>query len=151
MKLFSPHVRTLSLVATRILFGAFLLLGTAYAAEGGKVVYHFDDTATQATKGLRNMANHLDVSPKTQIIAVAHANGIDFLLDGAKDEKNNIEYAPLISALKARGVHFEVCEITIKRRKLEKSKFVLDAEFTPSGVVRLAELQNRDNFAYIKP
>jgi uncharacterized protein len=27
----------------------------------------------------------------------------------------------------------------------------MDADFTPSGVVRLAELQQREGYAYIKP
>ncbi len=117
-----------------------------------KVVYHFDDADSQATKGLRNIRNHLDVAPDTQIIAVAHANGVDFLMEGAKDKKNpSIDYAALVSALKARGVRFEVCEITMKNRGLTKEQFILDADFTPSGVVRIAQLQSREGFAYIKP
>ena len=82
---------------------------------------------------------------------VAHADGVDFLLEGASDEKNHIEYASLISDLKARGVNFEVCEITMERRKLEKSQFVMEATFTRSGVVRITELQNQKHYAYIKP
>jgi len=126
---------------------------TATAAGGGdKVVYHFDNTAEQATKGLRNIRNHLDTAADTTIIAVAHAEGVDFLMEGAKDAKNpNIIYAELISALVARGVRFEICEITLKNRKLDKGLFVLDAQFTPSGVVRVARLQNREGFAYLKP
>ncbi len=117
-----------------------------------KVVYHIDDAATQATKGLRNMRNHLDVAPDTKIIAVAHAEGIDFLMEGAKDAKNpNIDYPSLVSALKARGVRFEVCEITLRNRNIKKDRFIMDADFTPSGVVRIAQLQNREQFAYIKP
>ena len=116
------------------------------------VVYHFDDAQSQATKGLRNIRNHLDVAPDTKIIAVAHANGIDFLLDGAKDEKNPaVDYPALISALRARGVVFEVCEITMRGRSLKKDQFNMDASFTPSGVVRIAQLQIRDKAAYIKP
>ena len=126
---------------------------SAAAGQGGdKVVYHFDNTANQATKGLRNMRNHLDVAPDTKIIAVTHAEGIDFLMEGAKDAKNpDIEYASLVSALVARGCVFEVCEITLKNRGIDKSKFVLDASFTPSGVVRVARLQAREGFAYLKP
>ena len=83
---------------------------------------------------------------------MTHAEGIDFLMEGAKDAKNpNIEYASLVSALVARGVVFEVCEITLKNRNIDKSAFVLDATFTPSGVVRVARLQNREGFAYLKP
>ena len=72
-------------------------------------------------------------------------------MEGAKDKKNNVEYASLVSALKSRGVRFEVCEITLKNRNLKKDQFILDAEFTPSGVVRIADLQAKDHFAYIKP
>ena len=116
-----------------------------------KVVYHIDDAESQGLKGLRNIRNHLDVSPATQIIVVTHANGIDVLMEGAKDKKNNVDYAPLIGALKSRGVRFEVCEITLKNRGIKKDVFILDADFTPSGVVRIADLQAKDRFAYIKP
>lgn len=142
---------------TAIIAGALVaptLAGSAQAAASGgdKVVYHFDNTAAQATKGLRNIRNHLDTAPDTKIIAVTHAEGIDFLMEGAKDAKNpDIDYASLVSALVARGVTFEICEITLKNRKLEKSQFVMDASFTPSGVVRVARLQQREGFAYLKP
>ncbi|MBK1838697.1 DsrE family protein [Azospirillum sp. YIM B02556] len=129
----------------------FILAGAAPALAQDKVVYHIDNAAEQGTKALRNIRNHLDVAPKTEIRVVTHAEGIDLLMEGAKDQKNNIDYAPLISDLKGRGVHFEVCEITIKRRNLNKDQFVMDAEFTPSGVVRITELQARDHYAYIKP
>src|SRR5262249_33996686 len=114
--------------------------------------YHIDDAELQATKGLRNIRNHLDVAPATKIIVVTHANGVDFLLEGAKDKKNpDIDYASLVSALKARGVRFEVCEITLRSRNLKKDQFTMDAEFTPSGVVRIGQLQTREGYAYIKP
>jgi len=137
----------------KALFVAFLLsISTAAFAQSDNVVYHIDNSATQATKGLRNIRNHLDVAPDTKIVVVTHANGVDFLMEGAKDAKNaNIDYAALVSALKSRGVKFEICEITLKNRKLNKDQFILDAEFTPSGVVRVAQLQNRQGFAYIKP
>ncbi len=115
-----------------------------------KVVYHIDG-AEQPLKGLRNIRNHLDVSPKTTIIVVTHANGVDFLMEGAKHAETGTAYAPLVSALTARGVVFEICEITLKNRKLNKDQFVLDATFTPSGVVRVADLQTQQGFAYIKP
>ena len=137
----------------KALFVAFLLAISSTAfAQGDSVVYHIDDSATQATKGLRNIRNHLDVAPETKIVVVTHANGIDFLMEGAKDEKNaNINYAALVSALKARGVQFEICEITLKNRDLKRDQFILDADFTPSGVARVTQLQNRQGFAYIKP
>lgn len=133
-----------------VLLTSIVLYGTAFAED--KVVYHIDDAASQATKGLRNIRNHLDVAPDTKIIVVTHALGVDFLLEGAKDAKNaNIDYGSLVSALKARGVSFEVCEITLKNRNLKKEQFNMDATFTPSGVVRIGRLQSREQFAYIKP
>lgn len=132
------------------LAGAVLICGAAMAQD--KVVYHIDDAASQATKGLRNIRNHLDVAPDTKIAVVTHADGVDFLLEDAKDAKNpNIDYGSLVSALKARGVSFEVCEITLQNRNLKKEQFNLDATFTPSGVARIGRLQSRENFAYIKP
>jgi uncharacterized protein len=130
---------------------AALLLALAAHAQD-KVVYHIDDAEVQATKALRNIRNHLDVAPETKIVVVAHAEGVDFLMEGARDRKNpNIDYASLVSALKARGVRFEVCEITLKNRGLKKDQFIMDADFTPSGVVRIGQLQSREQYAYIKP
>ncbi len=133
-------------------FTALILAGTASLAMAqDKVVYHIDQAATQGLKGLRNIRNHLDTAPDTKIIVVTHAEGVDMLMEGAKEEKSKTEYAPLVSALKARGVRFEICEITLKNRNLKKDQFVLDADYTPSGVVRIAQLQARENYAYIKP
>lgn len=132
-------------------FSALWFLASASFAQD-KVVYHIDDYETQATKGLRNIRNHLDVAPETKVMVVTHANGVDFLMDGARDRKNpNIDYASLVSALKARGVRFEVCEITLRNRDLKKEQFSMDAEFTPSGVARIGQLQSRERYAYIKP
>jgi len=131
-----------------------LMLGTVTmgsVAAQSSVVYHIDNAAMQGLKGLRNIRNHLDVAPTTKIVVVTHAEGVDLLIEGAKDDKNAVEYAPLIAALKSRGVRFEICEITLKNRKLSKDQFILDAEFTPSGVVRIADLQFQEKYAYIKP
>lgn len=129
---------------------AAAVLPAAASAED-KVVYHFDAAATQGLKGLRNIRNHLDVSPGTKVVVVTHAEGVDLLMEGAKDTRSNAEYAPLVSALQARGVRFEVCEITMKNRQLKREQFIQEAEYTPSGVVRVAQLQSREGFAYIKP
>jgi len=134
----------------RQLFVAAIVATAAFAAAAqDKVVYHIDDTATQALKGLRNVRNHLDTDPGAKITVVTHANGVDFLMEGAKDV-NGSAYAGLVAALSARGVKFEVCEITLKSRNLSKDQLIQEAEFTPSGVVRIAKLQH-EGAAYIKP
>ena len=136
----------------RTLAFALALTASALASAQDKVVYHIDSTATQATKGLRNIRNHLDVAPDTKVIVVTHAEGVDMLFEGAKDRGTpDIDYGALVSALKARGVRFEVCEITLRNRNLKKEQFSMDAEFTPSGVARIGQLQARERYAYIKP
>ena len=138
-------------ISSALLIALASLVTPAIAAGPTEVVYHIDDAESQGIKGLRNIRNHLDVAPQTKIIVVMHANGVDIMMEGAKDKKNGIEYAPLVGALKSRGVRFEVCEITLKNRNLKKDQFTLDTDFTPSGVVRVADLQHQNRFAYIKP
>ena len=129
------------------LFIAMLASGLAFSQD--KVVYHISDADSQALGGLRNVRNHLDVDPSAKITVVTHANGVDFLMEGAKD-KNGSLYAGPVSALKSRGVTFEVCEITLKTRNLKQEQFIQEVDFTPSGVVRLSKLQHQ-GYAYIRP
>ena len=143
--------KILNLIFASLISIGYTSMAQAQSTGSTKVVYHIDDAEAQGLKGLRNIRNHLDVSPQTSIIVVTHANGVDLLMEGAKDKKNGTEYAPLVGALKSRGVKFEVCEITLKNRNLKKDQFTLDADFTPSGVVRVADLQYKEGFAYIKP
>ena len=128
------------------------LTPAAQAAEPDKAVYHIDNAPLQATKALRNIRNHLDTVSSTKVVVVTHADGVDFLIEGAKDLANpNVNYGALVSAIKSRGVRFEVCEITLRNRNLKRDQFILEAEFTPSGVARVTQLQIREGFAYIKP
>ena len=133
----------------RFLMAALLAATSFTAAAQDRVIYHIDDAAVQALKGLRNIRNHLDTDPTAKITVVTHANGVDFLMEGAKDASGGAFAGP-VAALVARGVKFEVCEITLKNRKLKTEQFLQEAEFTPSGVVRIAKLQIQ-GAAYIKP
>ena len=129
---------------------ALVLAVVAFGAQAqDTVVYHIDDAATQGLKGLRNIRNHLDVDPQAKITVVTHANGVDFLMEGAKDPSGGAFAGP-VAALVARGVKFEICEITLRNRNLKREQFLQEAEFTPSGVVRIAKLQKQGS-AYIKP
>jgi intracellular sulfur oxidation DsrE/DsrF family protein len=128
---------------------ALLVLATLPALAQDLVVYHINDTAQQALAALRNLRNHLDVDPKAKIHVVTHAFGVDFLMEGMKDRNDN-PFATTVAALVNRGVSFEVCEITLKNRNLKKEQFIQEATFTPSGVVRLAKLQQQ-GAAYIRP
>lgn len=134
----------------RQLAAAALIAATTLAAQAQDlVVYHINHTEFQALGGLRNARNHLDVDPQAKITVVTHAQGVDFLMEGAR-HANGTTYADLVAGLTARGVKFEICEITLKNRKLKKEQFIQEADFTPSGVVRIAKLQ-KAGAAYIKP
>jgi intracellular sulfur oxidation DsrE/DsrF family protein len=115
-----------------------------------KVVYHINDTEQQATDALRNIGNHLEVNPQAKIVVVSHARGVDFLFDGAKDRNGN-PYNIRVEQLKMQGVQFDVCEITLRNRKLSREKFIPEATFVPSGVAEITRLQQREGYAYLRP
>ncbi len=136
-------------VACAVALGA---AGCASMGEGqqDKVVYHLNEGLPQATNGLRNIGNHLEVNPKAKIVVVSHAQGVDFLMKGAKD-KNGNKYEDLVERLKMRGVQFDVCEITLRNRKLSKDQFIEYSTYVPSGVAEITRLQQREGYAYLRP
>jgi hypothetical protein len=115
-----------------------------------KVVYHINDTGAQAANALRNVGNHLEVNPKAKIVIVTHARGVDFLMDGAKDANGN-PYNIRVEQLKEQGVKFDVCDITLRNRKLTRGQFIPEATFVPSGVAEITRLQQREGYAYLRP
>jgi len=143
-----------------VLGAALLLAVTGCASLGGgdakanvapdKVVYHVNNSDAQAANALRNIGNHLEVNPEAKIVVVTHARGIDFLFDGAKDKGGN-PYNIRVEELKARGVQFDVCEITLRNRKITRSKFIPEVTFVPSGVAEITRLQQREGYAYLRP
>ena len=147
---------------TGMVFAGMVLLvlaGCAASNGGGaanvnvgpdKVVYHVNDSALQADNALRNIGNHLEVNPQARIVVVTHAQGVDFLFDGARNRNGN-PYNIAVEDLKSRGVQFEVCEITLRNRKMTRGKFIPEATFVPSGVAEITRLQQREGYAYLRP
>lgn len=135
--------------------GALSVLAAGCAATGGsgsqdKVVYHINEGFAQASNGLRNIGNHLEVNPGAKIVVVSHSQGVDFLMKGAKD-KNGNKYEDIVERLKMRGVQFDVCQITLRNRKLSKDQFIEYASYVPSGVAEVTRLQQREGYAYLRP
>ena len=124
--------------------------GTPGSDKRDKVVYHVNEGMAQASSGLRNINNHLEVNPEARIVVVTHAQGVDFLMKGAKD-KNGAKYEDLVERLKQRGVRFDVCEITLRNRKLTRDQFIEYVTFVPSGVAEVTRLQQREGYAYLRP
>ena len=126
--------------------------GNSVASPVGpdRVVYHLGEGLAQASNGLRNVRNHLEVNPKAQIVVVAHAQGVDYLMKGKQDANGN-PYESIVQDLKNQGVKFAVCEITLRNRKLTKDQFIEEASYVPSGVAEIARLQQREGYAYLRP
>jgi intracellular sulfur oxidation DsrE/DsrF family protein len=140
-----------------LVFALAICLGLA-ATTGGvraqdravRTVYHFSQGLEQASRGLEYIRNHLEADPTSQIVVVAHAAGVDFLMKGAKTAKGN-EYRSMVEDLELQGVQFRVCQITLRERNLRREQFLREVRFVPSGVAEIARLQQREGYAYLKP
>lgn len=135
-----------------IVLAAAVLAGCATRGPGepDRVVYHLNAGLEQATNGLRNIRNHLEVNPTAKIVVVAHAQGVDYLMKDKKDANGN-PYEVTVEDLKRQGVRFDVCEITLRNRKMSRAQFIEDATFVPSGVAEITRLQQREGYAYLRP
>jgi uncharacterized protein len=118
--------------------------------EPVKVVYHVSESIEQATSALRNVRNHLSADPTAKIAVVTHANGIDFLLEGAKDKGGNL-FDANVQELVKQGVEFKVCKITLQRRNIDPKRVIEEAKLVPSGVAEVSRLQAKEGYVYLKP
>ena len=133
-------------IATLIL--AFVCMGVQ--AQDIKTVYHVNTDANTAAAILGNVRNHLNADPKAKITVVTHGPGIDFLLEGAKDNKGR-EFSEMVADLSAKGVQFRVCNNTLMTRNVDPSKVLMEAKIVPSGVAEVARLQAKEGYVYLKP
>lgn len=143
-------LRVLSLCIVTAFAAGCAATGSNPNVAEDKVVYHVNDSKVQAANALRNIGNHLEVNPKAKIVVVTHAQGVDFLMDGSKDANGN-PYNIAVEQLKGQGVQFDVCQITLRNRKLERGRFIPEASFVPSGVAEITRLQQREGYAYLRP
>jgi uncharacterized protein len=153
-------MRTVVLVAA---LGAVTLLGGCMSVSANKVdaagtasaapvkaVYHLTNGLDEAQRGMGNIRNHLAADPSAKIVVVTNGNGIEFLLDGAKDRNGN-PFDATVQDLKSKGVDFRVCNNTLVTRKIDKSKVIPEATIVPSGVAEAANLQARAGYVYLRP
>ncbi len=128
--------------------------GGSKSAKNGfkaqKVVYHLNDL-DKAYGALRNVKNHLNAlgDNNANIVVVTHSSGAFTLVDGAQDKRGH-SFDASIKMLAKRGVRFEVCANTIRGKKIKKNKIHPNALITPSGVARVADLQQQ-GYVYVKP
>ena len=115
-----------------------------------KVVYHLTGGLDEAQRAMGNIRNHLAADPTAKIVVVGNANGIEFMLDGAKD-RNGYPFDATIQDLKAKGVDFRACGNTLAVRKIDRTKVIPDVSIVDSGVAEVARLQAREGYVYLRP
>lgn len=115
-----------------------------------KAVYHLTNGLDEAQRAMRNVRNHLNADPKAKIVVVGNGNGIEFMLDGAKD-KNGNPFDATIQDLKSKGVDFRLCNNTLVSRKIDRSRVIPDVKIVPSGVAEAAMLQSKESYSYLRP
>lgn len=115
---------------------------------GGRVVYHLAG-GNHVKANLRTLKNHLDAEPNLRVVAVAHSDGIDFLLQGAKDPDGR-PYVELLRDLRERGVEFRVCTNTLTRQQIDTRAVVPEAVLVPSGIAEIARLQKQEGYTYLR-
>ncbi len=135
--------RTFAAMLLTLSFGSVL-------AQDIKTVYHVNTGVDTAAGILGNVRNHLNADPSAKIVVVTHGPGIDFLLDGAKDNKGR-EFSGMVSDLSGKGVQFRVCNNTLTSRNIDANKVSMEAKIVPSGVSEIARLQAKEGYVYLKP
>ena len=140
---------------------AFFAFASASAAQDTerygkqKVVYHINYNGgpdSKAYKGaMRNIQNHINAvgAENMEIKVVLHGNGLGLLMDANKDEAMQTT----VASLKGQNVGFQVCNNTLKGRKISYEDDLYDVweqDIVPSGVAELSRLQAM-GYTYIKP
>ncbi len=127
---------------------AWLLLGVQQItiAQNTKhqIVFQLVTSDTMAHKAFMKQLNNIySVSPESVVKVVVHGPGIDMFTTGKS------VVGPQLKTAVDRGVVFEVCEFSLKERKVEKSALYSHPQFTPAGIIRIVELQEA-GFSYVK-
>jgi len=143
----APGIAALA-IALWLAFSAPAFPPLAPQASSMRVVYHISSTAT-ARGALRNLANHLNASPEVRVVVVAHNDGVDFLLRGARDETGQ-PFEPEVRRFLERGVDFRVCYNTLERRHIGASEVIPAATLVPSGIAEISRLQSKEGYSYMR-
>jgi intracellular sulfur oxidation DsrE/DsrF family protein len=150
-------MRILGILAAAAMAVAALAGGASADGRYGKqkVVYHINYSGGDADMAyiaaLRNIQNHINAVGKDNIDVkvVLHGNGLSVL----KDAKSNDKLKVAVASLKSQNVGFNVCENTLKGKKLSFERDLYDVykeDIVPSGVAEVSRLQQM-GYTYIKP
>ena len=150
------------IVALLLMFGMPLANAEGYGKQ--KVVYHVNyDNPKKQAGALRNIQNHINAVgvDNLDLKVVLHGNGLSLLLEPESlGETRKMKFGNAdsnmtakIEGLKSQGVAFQVCNNTLRGRKISYEEHLYDVskdDIVPSGVAELAKLQAQ-GYTYIKP
>jgi uncharacterized protein len=157
---------SLGMAVLMLFAGLTLAAPNAAGAAEARVVYHADFADPRRFSAMltsiNNMVMHYDnnfIDHDIRIVFVAH--GVRFVTDDAlaatpfaeddrlREDRESLR-GRLLTLNNLHNVRLELCEITRSDINLDQDKVYDAVDFVPSGVVRIAELQNDEDFAYIK-
>ena len=150
-------MRVLSILVAALAALTLLTNGAGAGERYGKqkVVYHINYVGGDADKkyrgALRNIQNHINAvgADNLTVKVVLHGNGVGLLASAKKNEK----LQGAVVSLKSQNVEFNVCNNTLRDRKISYDKDLYDVfeeDIVPSGVAELSRLQQM-GYTYIKP
>lgn len=159
------HRLVLSVAAATLVLGGMLATAPARAQDMAQVVYHADFSDPRRFSAMltsiNNMVTHYQNDLReydVRIVFVAHGirfvtpdplEGTPFAEDEALAERKANLTGRLESLHKVQGVKLELCNITRSQVGLPEDGLYEYVDMVPSGVVRIAELQD-EGFSYIK-
>ncbi len=150
-------MRVLSILVAALAALGLLTNGASAGERYGKqkVVYHINYLGGDADKkyrgAMRNIQNHINAvgADNLTVKVVLHGNGVGLLASAKKNEK----LQGAVVSLKSQNVEFNVCNNTLRGRKISYDKDLYDVfeeDIVPSGVAELSRLQQM-GYTYIKP
>jgi intracellular sulfur oxidation DsrE/DsrF family protein len=135
-------MKTIISLCLGVLF--FTQISVAQNSSAHKIIFQLQTGDTTSHKVLmRQCTNILNVAPGTQIEVVCHGPGLEMMMI----EKSIV--ASKLKVLKEQGVVFNVCEFSMKERKIERNKFMEQATYVPAGIIEIVTKQEQ-GWSYIK-
>jgi intracellular sulfur oxidation DsrE/DsrF family protein len=110
-----------------------------------KIIFDFTkaDTASFATM-VRHAKNIMDMTGNAKLEIVCHGPGLDMLVKDKTSIQKGIE-----ELHEKFNVVFAACEVTMRRRGIEKSQLVAQAITVPAAILEISSKQ-QDGWSYIK-
>lgn len=128
-----------------VLVGFTGLAQTSGQTAKHRVVMQMTSADTLVHKGLFNQLNALKEhwGDEVTIEVLLHGPGVDMVV------REKATQLKAIVQSREKGVHFIVCENTLRQRKIEKEKLIGDLDYVAFGQVHLITRQE-EGWSYIK-